>query len=101
MHQKCQTQAVIVFVIDELAARRKLIAKLNRLNRVRVMPGGGVTEANLGELLADTGCTEFHASARVAVASDMRHREGPDDDWKTHFEKKSVLALTSVVFLQT
>ena len=39
------------------------------------MPGGGVTEANLGELLADTGCTEFHASARVAVDSKMRHRE--------------------------
>ena len=43
--------------------------------RVRVMPGGGVTEANLGKLLADTGCMEFHASARVPVASDMRHRE--------------------------
>ena len=61
---------------------RKLIAKLNRLNRlnihdkpVSVMPGGGVTEANLGELLADTGCTEFHASARVLVDSKMKHRD--------------------------
>ena len=61
---------------------RKLIAKLNRLNRlnihdkpVSVMPGGGVTEANLGELLADTGCTEFHASARAPVDSKMKHRD--------------------------
>ena len=61
--------------MNSRTARRKLIAKLNRLNRVRVMPGGGVTEANLGELLADTGCTEFHASARVSVASNMRHRD--------------------------
>ena len=61
--------------MNSRTARRKLIAKLNRLNRVRVMPGGGVTEANLGELLADTGCTEFHASARVFVASKMRHRD--------------------------
>ena len=61
--------------MNSRTARRKLIAKLNRLNRVRVMPGGGVTEANLSELLADTGCTEFHASARVSVASNMRHRD--------------------------
>ena len=72
-----QTQSVIV--IHALSGLRKLIAKLNRSpfggERVRVMPGGGVTEANLGKLLADTGCMEFHASARVPVASDMRHRE--------------------------
>ena len=52
---------------------------MNRLNihdkPVSVMPGGGVTEANLGELLAETGCTEFHASARVPVDSEMKHRE--------------------------
>ena len=58
---------------------RELIAKLARSpfagERVIVMPGGGVSEANLGELLGHTGCKEFHASARVSTASRMRHRD--------------------------
>jgi copper homeostasis protein len=56
---------------------RKLIEKLNRSRfgeTVTVMPGGGINEENLGQLLAETGCREFHASARVTVGSEMSYR---------------------------
>jgi copper homeostasis protein len=41
---------------------------------VTVMPGGGITEANLEDLLVSTGASEFHASARVSVQSRMEFR---------------------------
>jgi copper homeostasis protein len=36
--------------------------------RIRIMPGAGITPATLGPLLAATGATEFHASAKRLVA---------------------------------
>ncbi len=56
---------------------RELIAKLNRsrfADTVTVMPGCGVSEENLSALLADTGCREFHTSAKSVVESPMRFR---------------------------
>lgn len=43
-------------------------------DRLVVMPGGGITEENLAELVRVTGASEFHASARVRVPSPMTHR---------------------------
>lgn len=37
--------------------------------RLRIMPGAGITPANLSALRAATGATEFHASAKRLVAS--------------------------------
>ena len=42
--------------------------------RVSIMPGGGVTEENLGEIVQATGVREIHLSARHAVRSSMRFR---------------------------
>ena len=42
--------------------------------KVTVMPGGGISEVNLEELLRETGCREFHASAREKAASRMEFR---------------------------
>ena len=42
--------------------------------RVSLMPGGGLTPANLGEVVRRTGAHEVHLSARGAVASAMRFR---------------------------
>lgn len=39
-----------------------------------VMPGGGVTAANIRRLLAATGAREVHFSARTTVDSPARHR---------------------------
>ena len=33
--------------------------------RIGILPGGGVTPGNAARILADTGCTEIHASASV------------------------------------
>jgi copper homeostasis protein len=45
--------------------------------RLIVMPGSGVRADNIGPLRAQTGCVEFHASARLPVHSAMRFR--PED----------------------
>ncbi len=45
--------------------------------RVIIMPGCGVNENNIAELRAQTGCREFHMSARHAIESQMKYRN-PD-----------------------
>jgi copper homeostasis protein len=42
--------------------------------RVVVMPGCGISEANIGEIARRTGATEFHMSLRRAVPSAMTWR---------------------------
>ena len=42
--------------------------------RISIMPGGGVTEANLGEVVRATGVREVHLSARGEVRSRMKFR---------------------------
>ena len=53
-----------------------LIATLVRIagERLVVMPGAGVRAGNIGELVRQTGCREFHASARAPRTSAMRWR---------------------------
>ncbi|MES2274695.1 MAG: copper homeostasis protein CutC [Bacteroidota bacterium] len=43
-------------------------------NRIMIMPGGGINESNLGNLVRFTGVTEFHSSARSVVHSNMVYR---------------------------
>jgi copper homeostasis protein len=52
------------------------IAQLNRQakDRVIVMPGSGIDEQNVRQLLSETGVREIHASLRDPVSSPMRHR---------------------------
>jgi copper homeostasis protein len=44
------------------------------VDRISIMPGGGVTEANLGEIVRATGVREIHLSARAEVRSGMTFR---------------------------
>jgi copper homeostasis protein len=40
--------------------------------KIIVMPGGGITPANISEIINQTGCHEFHASAkRISSKSDV------------------------------
>ena len=52
-----------------------LIAELVRLakDRLVVMPGTGIDERNIAAVRAATGAREFHASAKRAFPSTMRH----------------------------
>lgn len=55
------------------------IPLLNRLNeaaagRIVIMPGGGVSPANVATILRGTGCREIHGSLREAVPSRMLYR---------------------------
>jgi copper homeostasis protein len=53
-----------------------VIAELVRQSKGRaaIMPGGGVTEINLREIVRSTGLREIHLSAREAVYSAMIYR---------------------------
>lgn len=43
-------------------------------DRLSVMPGAGVRANNIAELVRQTGCSEFHTSARAPLPSGMRYR---------------------------
>lgn len=43
-------------------------------NRITIMPGGGINEHNVVELIQKTGAIEFHASLRSPVESQMKYR---------------------------
>jgi copper homeostasis protein len=55
-------------------ARR--IAELNKAaaGRIVLMPGGGITENNVGDIVEFTGVTEVHSSARVRMQSQMIYK---------------------------
>ena len=42
--------------------------------RIVVMPGGGITERNVGRIVTGSGAREVHISARHSVESAMRYR---------------------------
>lgn len=54
--------------------------------RLVVMPGAGVRLDNIAQLIAETGCVEYHTSGRAPFASGMRYRNervkmgGPGQD---------------------
>ncbi|MFC3563552.1 copper homeostasis protein CutC [Pedobacter jamesrossensis] len=53
----------------------KLAELVKRANgRISIMPGAGINESNIQELIDKTGATNFHASAKVFVQSQMVYR---------------------------
>ncbi|XP_064385974.1 copper homeostasis protein cutC homolog isoform X3 [Halichondria panicea] len=51
---------------------KSLVKQAN--GQISIMPGGGITEDNLEQILTETGVNEFHCSARVSVESRMVYR---------------------------
>lgn len=51
---------------------RKLVKQAD--GRINIMPGAGINKHNLSQLLAETGATDFHASAKSFVQSKMQYR---------------------------
>jgi copper homeostasis protein len=50
----------------------ELIKKAN--GRIAIMPGSGVNEKNVAEIVSKTGATEIHTSAVASRTSDMTYR---------------------------
>jgi copper homeostasis protein len=72
--------------VEGAAQLRALVAQA--AGRVVVMPGAGIDARNIAALAQATGAREFHASARRALPSGMRHRPfGLEDmatgEWRT------------------
>lgn len=57
---------------DGVDLLKNLIEKAN--NRIIIMPGSGINEANVQEIYEKTGATEFHASLRKNVLSKMNYK---------------------------
>lgn len=51
---------------------KKLVKQAD--GRINIMPGAGINKNNLHQLLAETGATDFHASAKSFVQSKMQYR---------------------------
>ena len=51
----------------EAGAAMRGARRRRALGRVGIRPGGGVTPGNAARILAETGCTEIHASASVTI----------------------------------
>lgn len=80
----------------------QLVKKAN--GRITIMPGAGINEGNIQELISKTGATDFHASAKTFVASKMEYRNTEtkmgsiEDEYRyelTSVEK--VKALTEII----
>jgi len=46
-------------------------------DEIVIMPGGGITAANLLEIASRTGATEFHAGLKTRVPSRMQYQKAP------------------------
>ena len=51
---------------------RKLIQKAG--SRIIIMPGGGINESHIVEVIRETGATECHISAKAIVESQMKYK---------------------------
>lgn len=59
---------------------RKLIEQAGE--RIVIMPGAGITEHNIAELVKRTGLKEFHGSFRSAFPGQMQYFNQDISDWK-------------------
>ncbi|PWS33931.1 copper homeostasis protein CutC [Pedobacter paludis] len=81
----------------ETLARLVLQAK----GRISIMPGAGINENNLQQLIDKSGATEFHASAKEFVSSKMKFRNSEskmgniDDEYQ--YELSSVEKVRALV----
>jgi len=84
---------------------KKLAQLVKQANgRITIMPGAGINEANIQELISQTGATEFHASAKAFVASKMKYRNTEtkmgsiEDEYRYELtSEEKVKALTSII----
>ena len=50
----------------------KRLIEIHQNDDFQIMPGGGINETNLLEILKTTNAEEFHASARIKKHSNMQ-----------------------------
>jgi len=85
--------------IEKLA---QLVKQAN--GRIAIMPGAGINESNIQELITKTGAKEFHASAKGFVASKMEYRNTEtkmgsiEDEYRYELTSEAkVKALTEII----
>lgn len=67
--------------------------------RISVMPGAGVSEANVVALRANTGAREFHASSRGPVAAQVHARHAYISDLGGDYQRTDVARVRRIVGL--
>ncbi|GAA4213702.1 copper homeostasis protein CutC [Pedobacter jeongneungensis] len=77
----------------------QLVKKAN--GKITIMPGAGINENNIQQLIDQTGATEFHASAKEFVESKMKFRNNEskmgsiDDEYR--YELTSEIRVKALV----
>jgi copper homeostasis protein len=68
-------------------------------DRIIIMPGSGIRSQNLEKLAIETGCAEFHSSARILRPStmDFTVKTMQEELVQTDVDEKEVAALKTVV----
>ena len=61
------------FVHENIALVKKLVEMAG--NRITIMPGSGIDESNLAEIISNTGAREFHLTGRSVMESRMKFRK--------------------------
>jgi copper homeostasis protein len=71
--QRILTSGLQPTAIQGIDVIKALVTKA--AGRVIIMPGSGVCAGNIKRLAEETGATEFHASLRTTVSSEMQYRQ--------------------------
>jgi len=80
---------------DGAATIRDLVAQAR--GRIAIMAGAGINARNLAALRATTGAREFHASAKRALPSAMRHAGFPDSGMQAGEVRSDVEEIRALV----
>jgi len=92
--ERILTSGTCPSALDAMPLLRELVVQAGE--RIVVMPGAGVTAANIASLAAATGARELHASAKRLLPSGMRHRrpalaDMEGGEWRSDVEQVRAL----------
>lgn len=84
-------------VADGLGLVKQLVDQAD--GRIIIMPGSGLNSSNVAEIIARTGATEVHTSARIRIASatQFRNLRMPEDFDKDFVDAAEIKAILQII----
>jgi len=64
-------------------------------NNIIIMPGSGVNDKNISELIEKTNATEFHSSAKIFISSKMGYSEKIVSMGSDNFDENSIISVNT------
>lgn len=84
-------------VTDGLGLVKQLVDQAD--GRIIIMPGSGLNSSKVADIIARTGVTEVHTSARIRIASDTQFRNPqiPEDFDKDFVDGAEIKAILQII----